>query len=253
MDNSKLQVSEIFYTIQGEGPDLGVPIIFIRLVGCNLHCSWCDSKYTWDWANPSSVHTNTQKFSQEKETKWMTVDQVMEMLHELDPNNFSHLIVVTGGNPLIHQKTSGFKLLLTTLVSKGYLIEMEDNGTIIPDDYILSLDLPYYHITPKLSTSGNSLHSREHRDVIEKYIDIAKNGSRVVFKYVVSTKEDFEEVQTLVEKYGIDRKFVWIMPKGISSKELMDKSELLAELSKCAGFNFTPRLHIMLWGNERGV
>ncbi len=249
----RLPVSEIFYTIQGEGPDLGLPVLFIRLTGCNLHCTWCDSGYTWNWAETSFDLKNSQKFSEKEETKWMTVAQVMEKLVEIDPNNFSHLVVVTGGNPLIHQKTSGFKLLLSSLVSQGYIIEMEDNGTIFPDDYIISLDIPYYHITPKLSTSGNPLHLRDKSSVISKYVNIAKAGRRVVFKFVVASIADFEEVQTLVEKYVIPRTGVWIMPEGISSEELTKSSIGLAERCMQLGFNFTPRLHIMLWGNERGV
>ena len=48
---TKLKLSEVFESIQGEGPSAGLPCVFVRLATCNLHCSYCDTKYTWDWQN----------------------------------------------------------------------------------------------------------------------------------------------------------------------------------------------------------
>ena len=249
-----LAVSEIFYSIQGEGPDLGNPAIFIRLIGCNLHCSFCDTPYTWAWKGESFNHRSENRYSKDSETHLMSVDQIMQELKKIDPERLADLVVVTGGNPLIYQKKPCLRRLLEELLREDYIVEVEDNGTIAPDEYLTSLDIKSYHITPKLSNSGNAEDIRDRSSVMRRYVDIANSGScRVVFKYVVSTPEDFEEVCSLVNKYNIPKKFVWIMPEGISSDVLMEKSYWLIEKCRDIGFNFTPRLHIMIWGNTRGV
>lgn len=257
LDNStnSLEVSEIFYSIQGEGPDLGNPIIFIRLVGCNLHCSFCDTAYTWHWKGDNFKHNNARKYSKDTETNLMSVDRIMEELETIDPDRRTDLVVVTGGNPLIHQKNPAFGQLLGELHRHGYTIEMEDNGTIAPADYITeNLGVYQYHITPKLANSGLAKSVRDRAKVMRQYVEMAEAfNCRVVFKYVISTPKDFEEVLSLVEKYDIPRKCVWIMPEGISLDTTMAKSYWLIEKCIEFGFNFTPRLHIMIWGNKRGV
>lgn len=253
ISDTHLEVSEIFYSIQGEGPDLGNPIIFIRLVGCNLHCRFCDTAYTWNWEGNNFVHYNKHRYSKDGETNLMSVDQIMRELKKIDPARLTDLVVVTGGNPLIHQKKSCFKKLLEALLHEKYTVEVEDNGTIAPDDYLSSLGIKYYHITPKLENSGLQENVRDRSSVMKRYVDIANSDCRVVFKYVVSTPEDFEEVCKLVNKYNIPKKFVWVMPEGISLEAVMAKSYWLIEKCIKFGFNFTPRLHIMIWGNKRGV
>ena len=253
MDNTRLEVSEIFYSIQGEGPDLGKPIIFVRLIGCNLHCKFCDSAYTWNWEGVTADHYNKRRYLKDKETILMSVSQIVGKLKEIDPRRLTDLIVITGGNPLIHQKKQCFRQLIEELLKENYTIEIEDNGTIIPDNYFSLLGIKYYHITPKLENSGLEKRVRDCGNVIKHYVNIANDPNcRVVFKYVVSTSADFEEVCDLVNIYNIPKKFVWIMPEGISNEELMQKSHWIIEKCRDIGFNFTPRLHIMIWGNERG-
>jgi len=250
-----LAVSEIFYTIQGEGPDLGKPIIFIRLIGCNLSCNFCDTAYTWNWEGDNFIHNDVRKYSKDSETVWMTVDQIMQELKKVDPNRSTNLVVITGGNPLIHQKAPEFKQLLIELHRKSYDIEMEDNGTIAPDGYISEeLGISLYHITPKLANSGLAESVRDRSTAMLRYVNISRDPNcRVVFKYVISTPGDFAEVCVLVKKYNIPRESVWMMPEGISLEETMRNSKWLIERCIEVGFNFTPRLHIMIWGNERGV
>lgn len=252
--NKKLAVSEIFYSIQGEGPDLGNPIIFIRLIGCNLSCTFCDTAYTWNWKNSAFSHNDPQKYSKDGETVLMSVKQIMRRLQKINPNRLTDLVVITGGNPLIHQEKPEFKQLLFELQMADYVIEMEDNGTIAPSDYITEkLEIDLYHITPKLANSGLTKTQRNRKNVIRKYVELSQNNCRVVFKYVISTPEDFAEVCALVKKYDIPRESVWIMPEGISLEQTMRNSKWLIERCIEVGFNFTPRLHIQIWGNARGV
>ena len=94
MDNnisqSKLKLSELFCSVQGEGPHTGTPCVFLRLATCNLKCSWCDTNYTWDWDN----------YDFNKEVREIGIECVWEKIRGFP--NVSH-IVITGGEPLLQQ------------------------------------------------------------------------------------------------------------------------------------------------------
>src|SRR5689334_5020919 len=145
---SNLKVSEIFDSIQGKGPSTGTPSIFLRLSTCNLKCSWCDTKYTWDWEN----------YDVNKEIKEIDLEEIVKRI-----NQFSKLsnIVITGGEPLLQQDK--LVLLLTLLKAKNsedkfdyraYKIEIETNGTIAPKKELVKLT-DQWNISPKTSNSLN--------------------------------------------------------------------------------------------------
>src|SRR3990167_4483643 len=102
-----MQVSEIFYTLQGEGTNIGKPAIFLRLAGCHLRCVWCDSKFTWNM----------------KSGKKMSTEEVIKKLKKYPCKH----LVITGGEPLIQQ--NALKELLQKL-DKKYFVEMETSGSL---------------------------------------------------------------------------------------------------------------------------
>ncbi len=108
---------EIFNSLQGEGVNAGRPAIFLRLALCNLKCSWCDTKYTWDWGS----------YDQSKEVMEMSLADIE--YHLL--GQYCRYLVVTGGEPLIQRQE--LKDLLYSLREKGFSVEIETNGTIMPD------------------------------------------------------------------------------------------------------------------------
>ena len=101
-----MQISEIFYSLQGEGTHIGKPAIFIRLSGCHLRCSWCDTKYTWELKSGSQMSTT-------------------EIIKEIKKYPCQHL-VITGGEPLIQQ--SAIKELLQKLPK--YYVEQRKPGDL---------------------------------------------------------------------------------------------------------------------------
>lgn len=105
-----LEVHSIFYTIQGEGPFCGTPAVFVRLAGCNLQCPWCDTEY-------SSSRMN------------MTPEEIVEQV--AISLTSGGLVVITGGEPFRQNLTH----LLTTLVSAGYYVQIETNGTLPPSEF----------------------------------------------------------------------------------------------------------------------
>lgn len=222
---------EIFCSVQGEGVNIGKPAVFLRLGLCNLKCSWCDTKYAWDWKtyNPK--------------------EQLVEMpLEDVEREILRHnrkYLVVTGGEPMIQQKR--LIPLLEHLESNGFFIEIETNGTIVPDQRLLNL-VDYWSVSPKLQNSGNSQSLREVPECYRLFASITSCH----FKYVIQNEYDFKEVQTIADKYGLVPEKIILMPEAQNREDLLSRSRWLVELCKAQDYIFSTRLHILLWGNERG-
>ncbi len=227
-----MKVSEIFYSIQGEGPNMGKPAIFLRMALCNLTCEWCDTRYTWDWKN----------YEYDKEVKEMSAKQVEEQLLKHDTKH----LVLTGGEPMLQQKA--LLPLFTTLKRMGFFIEVETNGTIIPIAEMLDL-IDQWNVSPKLENSQNSLALREKLECYQFFNSLPN----AYFKYVIQNPKDLDEVRQLAEKYRIPGTKTIVMPEARSRQQLATRSAWLAGLCKQLGYSFSTRLHIELWGNKRGV
>ncbi len=214
---NKLPVSEIFDSIQGEGPFAGTPSVFLRFAFCNLKCVWCDTEYTW------------------KDNIIYKKMSLKEIEGKILKYNSSHL-VITGGEPLLWQKD--FYPLVERLLSKNFIIEIETNGTIGPE-------LPeeiYFNVSPKLSNSGEDFEKRIKIEILKKF----NNRERTIFKFVIQKEKDIEEVIGLKERVGIERTKIYLMPEGKTPEELKEKRKMVFELSKKYGFKFSDRLHILM-------
>jgi len=223
---------EIFLSIQGEGPTVGLPSVFLRLALCNLHCTWCDTKYTWDWTN----------FNAESEMVALPLEAV-----EASATAFSiRSLVVTGGEPLLQQRP--LTQLLRRLKPQGFRVEIETNGTIAPEAPLVDL-VDQWNVSPKLNNSGNDRRSRE---VAQAYRFFARQP-QAYFKFVITQLEDLEEVEQLVARYDIGEERVILMPEGTNTKALQARSRWIADRCVARGFRFSTRLHVLLWGDQRGV
>ena len=223
---------EIFHSIQGEGPSVGTPSVFLRLATCNLSCSWCDTKYTWDW----------QHYEYERE--------VMELSHEQVERQIcgypcSHL-VITGGEPLLQQQ--GLLPLVQSLDRRGFSFEVETNGTVVPDPRIEPL-IDQWNVSPKLSNSGIELRRREIPEALHSFA----RRENSYFKFVVAEPADVKEVRALAQDYGIGKDRVVLMPEGRDADVLLERGKWLSQVCVEEGFRFTPRLHILLWGDKRAT
>jgi 7-carboxy-7-deazaguanine synthase len=225
-----LKLSEIFYSLQGEGIDAGKPAVFIRTALCNLSCNWCDTKYTWDWNH----------YSYDKEVKEMTLTEIYEQITRF---NTRHCII-TGGEPLIQQR----KLvpLLHDLKGRDYFVEIETNGTILPSDGIEKL-VDRWNVSPKLQNSSISKDKREVEDCLSYF----GNNAKAYMKFVICSPSDLTEVKNLIEKYMIKTQRVILMPEGISSEEVIEKSRWLAQICMNNGYILSLRLHTLLWSGMR--
>lgn len=242
MDKNSLLVSEIFGpTIQGEGASCGMRASFLRLGGCNLSCSWCDTPYTWDWTGKNGV-----AYDSKKELRWMKFNEIKDQLIKCSISPFSTL-VVTGGEPMLQDRA--LELFIVTLDQLDYCpyrIEIETAGTIwrkFVDRRIR------FNVSPKLENSGNRITKRYRPDVLGNFV-----GSQMAtFKFVVQDIFDLAEVDKIVSRLSIHPSLVWIMPEGVSSGVLSDRLVDISENVIARGFNISPRLQIEIWGNRRGV
>jgi 7-carboxy-7-deazaguanine synthase len=227
-----MKVSEIFHSIQGEGPNVGVPSVFLRLAVCNLQCSWCDTKYSWDW----------EHYDYGKEVTEMNLEEVGRRILGYDCNH----LVVTGGEPMLQQDE--LVPLLRRLKEDGFTSEIETNGTIVPSHEITQL-MDQWNVSPKISNSGNSAGARERPECYEFFQSLPNSN----FKFVVENQDDLAEILGLVKKYNIPRDKVILMPESTSPESLREKSSWLADICKSESFRFSTRLHILLYGNKRGI
>lgn len=230
-DKDFLVVSEKFYSIQGEGKSAGKPAVFLRLAGCNILCksdSWtCDTIEVWKKG-------------------------VKEDFEQVLKPYVNHLrkgvrLVVTGGEPLLHQKklASYFEWFLSKY---GFtpIIEIETNGTILPEEALRFL-VNQWNVSPKLSNSGESKEKRYKEDVLKVFTVL-----NTQFKFVVSIKEDINEIQHDFAWF-MNKNQIYLMPAGETREQLNNTREIAVELCKKHFYNFTDRQHIVIWDKKTGV
>ncbi|MDO8473285.1 MAG: 7-carboxy-7-deazaguanine synthase QueE [Dehalococcoidia bacterium] len=223
---------EIFHSVQGEGASIGTPAVFLRLALCNLACRWCDTKYTWDWESHDRDGLVMEMAAR---------DIVKAVLAYRCPR-----LVVTGGEPLVQQRE--LAPVLKALKGSGLTIEVETNGTIVPDDDLAAV-VDQWNVSPKMESSGNS---RSAREVAAAY-QFFRGQDSADFKFVVDSEDDFEEVNVIVGRYGLSHQRVILMPQATDTENLLERGRWLAGLSKQTGYRTSTRLHVLLWGNRRGV
>ena len=225
-----MKISEIFESIQGEGNNAGKPAVFLRTAECNLKCVWCDTKYTWDWKN----------YDYSKEVNEISIKEVRQSLEQF---RVRHL-VITGGEPLMQQ--DDLAELLTFLKPKFY-VEVETNGTILPNN-ALSVLVDQWNVSPKTKNSGNPLEMCEDN---ECYTFFSKKKN-CYFKYVVESEDDLIEINQFISKYSLKKDRVLLMTQAITKEEILAKENSVFTISKKNSLGFSPRLHVMKWGSQRG-
>jgi 7-carboxy-7-deazaguanine synthase len=240
----KLVVNEIFGpTFQGEGPAIGRPCGFIRLTGCNLHCRWCDSAYTWRF-NDRHPHDFAGVFDQKAESHSMFPDDILPKIVAMNVP----MVVLTGGEPLLQQYKPAFYELLFSLQELGIEVHVETNGTRAPADRIAPL-VKQFSVSPKLNNSGNSRDERIAWHVLDTFVGMPN----AIFKFVAATDYDLEEIATICTQAKIPNDRVYIMPLGVTEEAINVSTALVAETAVLHGWNLTTRLHILVFGDKRGT
>jgi 7-carboxy-7-deazaguanine synthase len=228
----KIKISEIFYSIQGEGRLIGVPSVFLRTSGCNLRCVWCDTPYA----------------SWKPEGEDLMMGQILSDVRR----RYAHHVVVTGGEPMI---VDGIVELTQGLRRIDQHITIETAGTVYQP---VMCDL--MSISPKLASStptrreGGRWAAQHERlryqpDVLKQLM----SEYDYQLKFVVSTQDDLPEIWKMIEDLGASRDRVILMPEGTTPEQLYERAQWLVPVCKTELVRYGPRLHIDLWGDQRGV
>ena len=234
---------ELFRTLQGEGPSIGSPALFLRLSLCNLHCSWCDTPFTWNWEGTPWEHQDAQKYSKADQIVEPPLDELAEALRaQAHPGD---RLVVTGGEPLLQQNELISLFAKVTPVFSA--IEIETNGTQQPDD-LLDQSVAQYNVSPKLANSNNAPELR----IQERPLQFFAQSPKAFFKFVLTSKDDLTEVLALQVKFQIPSQRLLLMPEGRTPSALAENRAWIAQACLTHGFRLTDRLHVQLWGDERG-
>jgi 7-carboxy-7-deazaguanine synthase len=231
--DGSLVVAEVFGpTWQGEGPSLGTRAGFIRLGRCNLACTWCDTPYTWDW----------ERYDPAVELTRRTIDEIADEVEAMDVR----LVVITGGEPLLQQ--SHLPPLLERLrAGHRTEIEIETAGTLAPSEAVVTR-VDRFNVSPKLANSGNPVDRRLKPSVLRAFVASGKAS----FKFVASSADDVDEIADIVATCDIPAERVWVMPEGTDPAIVVERARALADGVLERGWNMTTRLHVLLWGDERG-
>jgi 7-carboxy-7-deazaguanine synthase len=231
-----MRISEIFYSIQGEGELTGVPTVFIRTSGCNLRCRWCDTPYA----------------SWKPEGEEMSIDDI---LREVTKYPARHC-VLTGGEPMIAR---GIHDLAAALKAEGHHITIETAGTVPPAGIacdLASLSPKLANSTPSEELAGAAWVERHEKtrlqpEILRQWIDFYS----FQLKFVVSDEQQLAEINHLI--VSLDRTIpvckTLLMPEGVTLEILGSRRDWLVDACKQHGFRFCQRLHLDLFGNTRGT
>lgn len=215
-----IAINEMFYSIQGEGPNAGAPAVFIRFQGCQLRCPWCDTGSSLD---PDDPHRN------------LTPDKI---LAEISAWPCKH-VVITGGDPSF--QIEALDELSHFLLRHEYTLEMETSG-LRPVPLEICHRFERINVGLKLPNESQPFADSYYRAAIAHY----RTLPQACFKIVIDGEEDIRfVVERLIGTGLLRRERVVLMPLGITPEEQNRRAPLVIEACKAHGFRFTPRLHIM--------
>ncbi|MCX7847965.1 MAG: 7-carboxy-7-deazaguanine synthase QueE [bacterium] len=209
-----MRISEIFSSIQGEGIWLGMPSVFIRVAGCNLRCSWCD----------------TARARRLGGARTMSVEEVVQGAGFWKTRH----VVITGGEPTLYGKE--LIELCQALREKGKVITVESNATTY-----VGCGADLMSLSPKLRAW--------HQDVLERYCEQAE---KVQLKLVAGHAEEAERLWERVKDLQVPAERVFIMPRARTRAEHMRRGKELVEWCIEHRVRFAVRAQTLLWNNKGG-
>jgi 7-carboxy-7-deazaguanine synthase len=194
---TRYKINELFETIQGEGSFTGQPSIFIRLQGCPVACSWCDTKHTWAINIEDQIPTNNMLNKTRESDHWsaLSVDDILQVI--LQQNYQAKHIVITGGEPAMVDLTP----LCDGLETKGYSCQIETSGTF----EIKTSEKCWVTVSPKVNMKGGY-----------KILSSAMHRANEI-KHPIATEQHVDDLKALLKEHQIVNTQVYLQP--ISQKK----------------------------------
>ncbi len=209
-----MRISEIFFSLQGEGVMIGTPTTFVRTVGCNLDCSWCDTRYAREGG------------------KEMTAEEVSAAVDRYG----APFVSLTGGEPLLQ---SDVYRLLDMLLEDGYHITIETNGSQ-PLDRLPTSEEMMISMDVKCPSSGMSDRNR--------YENLDFLSLRDQLKFVIADRVDYLFAQKVLREHDVNCPVVMTPAGGV---DMLPLAEWV--LADKLWVRVLPQLHKIIWGDRRGV
>lgn len=246
---SYINVAEIFGpTIQGEGPKAGIKTLFVRVVGCDFNCSWCDSKFAWKETESSKKYDEVE---------------LIEELYSMCNNTNTRNIVLTGGNPCLYDFTN----VISILKDKGISFDVETQGSKFPE-WVNMCDTIV--ISPKAPSSGQpDVLSKIYNWISANYANLMWNKPNIAIKIPVFNDEDFKFAENYYEFVYNSTPFIDLKVKlylsvgndnveesgSISDRIIKNYESLIEKVmnSDMKNVYVLPQLHTLVWGNRQGV
>ena len=229
-----MRIAEIFHSVQGEGKLAGVPSAFVRVSGCNLRCTWCDTPYA-SW-NPEGAE--------------MGAGEIAKKVLQFG----SRHVVITGGEPAI---MADVVELCELLKQQDRHITLETAATVFTPAKIdlASLSPKLANSTPTEREGGRFAAAHEKQrlnvEVIQRFID---QSTDFQLKFVVSGEEDLNEIKEILKQLsGWEAEDVLLMPEGFDRETLESRLGWIGDVCKREGFRVCQRLHVLMFGNRRGT
>ena len=211
-NSNTLNITEIFFSLQGEAREVGLPTVFVRLTGCPLRCNYCDTTYAFKGNNP------------------LTIDHILD---EVSKYNTSY-VCVTGGEPMAQ---SNCLELLDSLVEAGYQVSMETSG---------SVDISPVNSKVSIVMDIKTPSSTEEKQ--NRYENLSLLQSKDQLKFVIASKSDFDWCCDLLEKNKVKSETLF-SPVFESLKPIQLADWIL---EKQLNVRLQVQLHKILWGDQKG-
>lgn len=227
-----MKIAELFYSIQGEGLLLGVPSFFVRTTGCNLRCTWCDTPYT-SWT-PEGTE--------------MSIASIVAAAQEHKGRH----VVITGGEPMI---APAIVELSQAFRTAGFHITIETAGTVFQpvECDLMSISPKLANSTPHERDGGRWAAQHERLRIQPDVLRQLTQHFNFQLKFVFQSETDLTEINELVRTLSAPADSVLLMPEGTTPALMRERGLILAEVCKQTGYRMSPRLHVDLWGDRRGV
>lgn len=212
-DNNRLKINEIFFSLQGESSKVGLPTVFVRLTGCPLRCSYCDTEYAFTGG------------------QWMTFEEIFEAIAGYD----TRYITVTGGEPLAQPQCID---LLKELCDRGYEVSLETSGALD----ISAVDARVCRVMD-LKTPGSGEEDKNRFENIQYLSQIDE------VKFVICSEDDYSWSKSIIEKYELSKKCTVLISPSQGEQDATTLADWV--LRDALPVRFQIQLHKYLWGDER--
>ncbi len=212
-----MRITEIFFSLQGEGLHAGLPTVFVRTTGCPLRCSWCDSAYSF--------------YGGER----LSVDEILDEIEGYPTER----VCFTGGEPLVQKDAVGF---VQRLLDDGYEVVIETSGSLDLSDYVDMQPREALCLSVDVKCPSSSMTDENKLD------ELARLEAHDQVKFVIGSEDDYAYARDVMREHDTDAQ--WLMQPVWGANETWLAEQVLED---GLDVRFSIQMHKLLWGEKPGV